>query len=64
MRIFVKFRFDNSDRKNNMVKYSRTKSPLTHFPPALEHSVNTILFQIKVFNGKIDETTLEMYLIK
>ena len=64
MRIFVKFRFGNSDRKNNMVKYSRRKSALAHFPPALELSANTILFQIKVFNGKIDETTLEVYLIK
>ena len=36
-----------------------------HFPPALELDAgNTILFEVKVFSEKINETTLVMYLIQ
>ena len=56
-------------QKSNIVKYFRRKSSVAHLQPALELSVifdagKIILFQIKVFGGKINSVTVTTYLIK
>ena len=49
-------------------KYSKVKSPLTHFPPVVEFSENlmqlTLFYFHLSFRWKINTTMLAMYLFK
>ena len=56
----------NRMQRDNIAKCIRRKYSVAHFAPALyEFDVgNTISFEIKVFIGKINRTTLVMYSIK